>query len=571
MVAEHKKGLRCAIYTRKSSEEGLDQSFNSLDAQREACAAYISSQRHEGWKLIDTLYDDGGYSGGNMERPALTRLLEDIGTSRIDLVVVYKVDRLTRSLGDFAKIVEKLDSRGVSFVSVTQQFNTTSSMGRLTLNVLLSFAQFEREVTGERIRDKIAASKRKGMWMGGTVPLGYNLKDRKLLPNTTESRLVQRIFARYLELGCTVKLKAEFDAHGIKSKVRSRKNGHVAGGTPYSRGALRHILRNPIYRGLVPHKGQSYKGEHDAIVDTEVWETVQARLSENHHAHRNGLKAKSPSLLAGFLYDGQGNRLTPSHTSRQRKRYRYYVSLIQGEPGRRRIAVRIPAQDIESNIGGRICAFLGSAQEVRRALHQSGDVATEQMMISAAKTWSTRWAKATPVAVRKFLLAIVSRIIIEHGTTRILLRKSALRSALLNPNASVVQLPADLQSVPDEDILELSVAASVRDYGRKTRLVIAPHAPVGSRIQHNPALIKAIARAHAWYEEVRSGKAQTEIAAENCVNETYVNYIIRLAFAAPDIIEAILEGKQPVDLTLEKMIKTFSLSWDEQRRSLGFS
>lgn len=574
MAAERKRTLRCAIYTRKSSEEGLEQSFNSLDAQREACAAYISSQRHEGWKPIDTLYDDGGYSGGNIERPALTRLLEDIGTGRIDVVVVYKVDRLTRSLGDFAKIVEKFDARGVSFVSVTQQFNTTSSMGRLTLNVLLSFAQFEREVTGERIRDKIAASKRKGMWMGGMVPLGYDLKERKLVPNKTESLLVQRIFMRYLKLGCVIKLKAELDAQGVRSKVRSRKNSHRAGGTPYSRGALYHILRSPIYRGHVPHKDQSYKGEHPAIVSTDVWERVQARLTENHQAHRNGLKAQSPSLLASFLYDDRGNRLTPSHTCRHGKRYRYYVSqaLIQGEPERRGAAARIPAHDIESIVGRRLCAFLGSAQEVRSALKQSGDDApTQQMLITAAKTYSTGWAKAAPIAIRKFLLAIVSKITIEDSRTRISLRKSELRSVLLNPKGSAVPLPVDRRPAAEEDLLELSVAARVRDNGRETRLVIAPDAPGESPVQQNPALIKAITRAHAWYDELRSGKAQTEIAAENRVNETYVNHIVRLAFAAPDIVEAILEGRQPVDLTVDKMARLLSFSWDEQRKSLGFS
>lgn len=266
MSATDRRSIRCAIYTRKSSEEGLEQSFNSLDAQREACLAYVESQRQEGWRALPTHYDDGGFSGGNMERPALRQLLSDIETRNVDTVVVYKVDRLTRSLADFAKIIEAFDARGVTFVSVTQQFNTTSSMGRLTLNVLLSFAQFEREVTGERIRDKIAASKRKGMWMGGCIPLGYDVADRRLVINESEAEQVRQIFRLYIEYGCVKKVKAHLDAKGITSKVRISRSGNKTGGAIYSRGALYKILGNKTYLGEVPHKDQSYSGEHDALV-----------------------------------------------------------------------------------------------------------------------------------------------------------------------------------------------------------------------------------------------------------------------------------------------------------------
>src|SRR6202142_3968958 len=257
---------RCAVYTRKSSEEGLEQDFNSLHAQREASEAFIKSQAGEGWRLVKSAYDDGGLSGGTMERPALQRLLADINQGLIDVVVVYKVDRLTRSLADFAKLVEIFEARGVSFVSVTQQFNTTTSMGRLTLNVLLSFAQFEREVTGERIRDKIAASKKKGMWMGGNPPLGYDVRERKLLVNPEEAKLVRPLFNLYFELGCVSKLKARLDREGIKSKMRLSVAGNRSGGSPYSRGALYQILQSPIYLGEIHHRGQNYSGEHKAIV-----------------------------------------------------------------------------------------------------------------------------------------------------------------------------------------------------------------------------------------------------------------------------------------------------------------
>jgi DNA invertase Pin-like site-specific DNA recombinase len=291
VVANERKILRCAVYTRKSSEHGLEQDFNSLDAQREAAEAYIKSQAHEGWKLIKTHYADGGLSGGTLQRPALQSLLGDIRTRKIDVVVVYKVDRLTRSLADFAKLVELFEAHGVSFVSVTQQFNTTTSMGRLTLNVLLSFAQFEREIAGERIRDKFAASRRKGMWMGGTIPLGYDVQDRKLIINDAEAETVRLIFQRYLALGCVSRLRVDLDRNGVRSKQRILTSGRVLGGCSFGRGALYHLLRNRIYRGEVVHKGIAYPGEHEPIVKEELWIAVQARLATSRNASRPGSKA----------------------------------------------------------------------------------------------------------------------------------------------------------------------------------------------------------------------------------------------------------------------------------------
>jgi DNA invertase Pin-like site-specific DNA recombinase len=328
--------IRCAIYTRKSSEEGLEQSFNSLDAQREACEAYIVSQRHEGWQLIPTQYDDGGFSGGNMERPA-------------DTVVVYKVDRLTRSLADFAKIVEQFDKQGISFVSVTQQFNTTTSMGRLTLNVLLSFAQFEREVTGERIRDKIAASKRKGMWMGGVVPLGYDLEDRHLVLNPAEADRVKEIYRNYLKLGCVTKLQAYLEQQGILSKKRMSRTGRASGGASYSRGALYLILHNRIYLGEIKHKAAFFPGQHPAIIDQKLWDQVQLKFQSNLQAARKRPRATEQSLLIGLLYDEQGNRFTPSHATKKGRRYRYYVSqaVVKNPGSRHNGPVRIPASEIE--------------------------------------------------------------------------------------------------------------------------------------------------------------------------------------------------------------------------------
>jgi len=339
---------RCAIYTRKSSEEGLEQEFNSLQAQSEACEAYIRSQRHEGWVLARTRYDDGGFSGGNMERPALQCLLADIQGGRIDIIVVYKVDRLTRSLADFARLVEIFDRQGVSFVSVTQQFNTTSSMGRLTLNVLLSFAQFEREVTGERIRDKIAASRKKGMWMGGNVPLGYDASERTLVINPAEAETVCHIFALYREFGCVRRVKEEVDRLGLGTKRSATANGTERGGRPFSRGHLYRLLSNPIYIGEIAHKGQLYPGQHPALIDTETWTAVQDRLATNARDHRRKAHATEPSLLAGVLVDARGERLNASHAVKKGRRYRYYVSTEAGTD--RPQGWRLAAQQIEDAV-----------------------------------------------------------------------------------------------------------------------------------------------------------------------------------------------------------------------------
>ncbi len=326
MSTDRPRRLRCAIYTRKSSEEGLDQAFNSLDAQRESCEAYIKSQAGEGWHLIRTGYDDGGVSGGTLDRPALRQLFAEIKARKVDTVVVYKVDRLTRSLADFAKIVDIFDARGVSFVSVTQAFNTTTSMGRLTLNMSLSFAQFEREVTGERIRDKIAASKRKGMWMGGFVPLGYDAKERSLVINEPEAETVRTIFRLYLEHGNVRRVKEEADRLDLATKVRKTENGRMRGDRPLSRGYIYKLLGNPLYAGQIAHKGEVYEGQHEAVIDAETWEAVQAKLARNAHDRRSGNGAAEPSLLAGLLHDQRSNRLSPSHAVKNGVRYRYYVS-----------------------------------------------------------------------------------------------------------------------------------------------------------------------------------------------------------------------------------------------------
>jgi site-specific DNA recombinase len=351
MTAAARRSVRCAIYTRVSTESGLDQDFNSLDAQYDAAQAYIRSQAHAGWTLVRTRYDDGGFSGGSTDRPALQQLLDDIRARRINVIVVYKVDRLTRSLADFAKLVELFDAHGVSFVSVTQQFNTTTSMGRLTLNVLLSFAQFEREVTSERIRDKIGASKRKGLWVGGVVPLGYQAKDRKITVVADEAKTVSHIFRRYLDLGSLNLLLTDLRRTGVKTKLRPLSNGRTIGGIPFTRGSLAAFLRNRFYIGEVRYKGEVFPGEQPAILDRALFEAVQTKLDRQRTNHAKA-RQKSQSLLTGRIFDARRNRMTPSHAVKNGVRYRYYISsaLIQGEPDKAATLNRVPAAEIEALI-----------------------------------------------------------------------------------------------------------------------------------------------------------------------------------------------------------------------------
>src|SRR3954464_12293593 len=406
-AAKGKLRLRCAIYTRKSSEEGLEQEFNSLDAQREACEAFIASQRHEGWMVVRNRYDDGGFSGGTMGRPALQQLLADIAASRIDVVVVYKVDRLTRALGDFARIVELFDRHNVSFVSVTQAFNTTTSMGRLTLNVLLSFAQFEREVTGERIRDKIAASKKKGMWMGGQPSLGYDIHNRKLVVNEGEAKTVRMIFQRYAELKSARDLKAELDAAGIVSEARIAADGSPYGSQSFGRGALYAMLQNRVYRGEITHKGACYPGEHPAIVEEALFEEVQSILTAN-RTERVSRHNQDPSPLTGLLFDADGERLTPSHALKKGVRYRYYVSrhLITGDKTKPR-AMRLPAPGIEALIRTRIEALLADPEELISILPAECDrAAIVSSAIRNAKTFASLSAVDLGLALNSFVLRI---------------------------------------------------------------------------------------------------------------------------------------------------------------------
>jgi site-specific DNA recombinase len=562
--------LRCAIYTRKSTEEGLDQDFNSLDAQREACEAFISSQKHEGWIALPIHYDDGGYSGGTLERPALQRLLADIRGSKVDVVVVYKIDRLTRSLLDFAKIVEVFDAHGVSFVSVTQAFNTATSMGRLTLNVLLSFAQFEREVTGERIRDKIAASKKKGMWMGGYPPLGYDVKDRKLVVNEVEAEAVRYIFRRYQELRSVRLLKEHLDAAVIVSKHRLASDGRPYGSKPMARGALYHMLQNRIYRGEIVHKNQAYPGEHTPIIHHDLWQEVQKALAANRVDRGAGEGNNHLSLLAGLIYDAHGEPMTPSHAVKKDVRYRYYVSksLMTGGVKAERRGQRIPAAHIEALVAGRIRAWLADPVAVLNAVQCCDpDAVVQKRLLDEAARLADFWQGLDLEQLGATLRAMVTRVQVHSDRVDVTLDQMGLALWL---NAKDHQkFAAPRGDDRERHLMVLTVPARLKRTGIEIRMVVDD----GSEPANvDPVLVRLLLRAHAIRARLLEEPSLPlkEIAAEEGISSSYVTRLLRLAFLAPDIVTAILNGRHPPQLTANRLMDDtrLPLDWSAQRELL---
>jgi site-specific DNA recombinase len=508
----------CDLYARLD-RRGLEQDFNSLDAQREASEAYIKSQAPEGWRLVRDRYDDGGFSGGSMDRPALQKLLIDVEARRIDVIVVYKVDRLTRSLADFAKLVETFDAHGVSFVSVTESFNTTTSMGRLTLNVLLSFAQFEREVTGERIRDKIAASKKKGMWMGGVVPLGYRVEDRALHIVEDHAAIVCSLFRRYLEAGSVVRLKQSLDAEGLRIPIRVDGAGRSTGGGLFSRGHIYKLLSNPIYIGRIAHKGQVHEGQHPPIVDQDLWDRVQQSLRD-HLAVSGRTRRSSEALLAGKLFDDRGNRMSPTWARKGFKRWRYYVSqaALQGDNSKAGSIVRVPAAEVEALVSEAVG-------------NQSADGPASQ----------------TDIRDR------VDRVVIGRTTIQIQL--------LEDTEASVKTLT--LPWTP------------ASPYRRREIIQSASDAPTGTRPMRANAraiLIEALGKAHRWLDELQSDPRQTleTLASREAKSERSIRMTVSLAFLAPDIVKAAVEGRLPRGYGLKRLID-LPLAWTDQWRTLGLA
>lgn len=536
------RAIRCAIYTRKSSEEGLDQDYNSLHAQRDACAAYVMSQAGEGWTLLPDVYDDGGFSGGNMDRPGLKRLMADVQEGRIDVVVVYKVDRLTRALTDFSRIVDVLDKAGSSFVSVTQAFNTTTSMGRLTLNVLLSFAQFEREVTGERIRDKIAASKKLGMWMGGSLPLGYDAAGRTLTINEEEAKTVRWVFERYLELGSTHKVVDELAKAGAVTKRTTSKTGVVRGGIPIQRGPLFHMLKNRTYVGEIPHKDTSYPGQHPAIIDRQLFDAVQTLLAENDRKIRTAgeaRKAHKGAPLTGLIHDSAGNCMSPT-TARQKNKpaYRYYASTaVQlGYPCKAGAVPRVSAPLVEDLIAGRL----------------------RELKLPAA---------SGPSPDCDGIRDLIHRIDVVADGLVIQLDEPALERATRDLPAAA-RLPLErLERRDDRPLITIKARMVLRG---GSRIAIGPDGqPAIKRTMIDPALSSALIRAEAWKRKLLAGEVENlaAIAEAESITPAYARRMIRPAYLAPDLKASILDGRQAIGMTLEAITRTeMPLDWNEQRR-----
>jgi site-specific DNA recombinase len=555
-----KAAVRCAIYTRVSTDSGLDQDFNSLDAQYDAAQAYVRSQAHAHWTLIKSRYDDGGFSGGSTDRPALQQLLDDVKAHKVNVIVVYKVDRLTRSLADFAKLVELFDAHGVSFVSVTQQFNTTTSMGRLTLNVLLSFAQFEREVTSERIRDKIGASKRKGLWVGGVVPLGYRAKDRKITIVEDEARTVRHIFRRYLELGSLNLLLADLRKAGTKTRVRPLSTGRTIGGIPFTRGSLAYFLRNRFYIGQVKYKTEIFGGEQPAILDRKLFEAVQVKLDLQRSNHTTTRYA-SDSILRGLIFDDRGNRMTPTHATKAGVRYRYYISAVlnQGQANRAAKVGRVPAAEIEQLIVARV------RQHVR-----AGDRMSDTPELNDKDLISTYVAR---VDVKPDHLAI------GLATDSQRLSRKKVRQEIVGDSDDHQQLHYN----PTDPQTELSTGVLMIPWkkmsAKRSREIISPASTIPSRADNRPIraetrvkLIGSIAKGRLWLEELSSGTVTnvTHIAARESCTARQVNMTISLAFLAPALVHAAVEGRLPRGVGVANL-RDAPAEWSGQHAMLGLA
>jgi site-specific DNA recombinase len=532
------KPQRCAIYTRKSTEHNLDLTFNSLDAQREACEAYIKSQAHEGWRLVPDHYDDGGLSGASLDRPALQNLLADVRAGKITVLVVYKVDRLTRSLADFAKLVELFDQYGVSFVSITQSFNTTSSMGRLTLNVLLSFAQFEREVIGERVRDKIAASKRKGLWVGGPVPLGYRGLNKKLEIVPEEAETVRTIFCLYLELGSIGALIAELDRRGIRTKVNGRRDGRQSGGIRFGVGPLAHLLKNRFYIGEVAYRGEVHRGEHEPILSRDLFEAVQEKLAANAVARQVRLKG-SAALLTGRLFDDRGNRMSPTHANKKGARYRYYVSqaLLQNRKAEAGSIARVPAPETENLV----------CDSVRRHLA------------------AVRREPPTVLADRELIERHVARVVVKPQTLDISLIPMSAASAEAD-NPSLTDLAPNLH-LPTM----IALPWTAPSFAARKGILHEPTTKPTMKPESRDALLTAIAKARGWIDNIRLGRIASfaAIAERESVGERYIRLLAPLAFLSPRIVAAIADGTAPADLTVTGLAKALPYAWAEQEQRIG--
>ena len=568
-ISSVRKSVRCAIYTRVSTDAGLNQDFNSLDAQYDAAEAYIRSQAHAGWTMIRTRYDDGGFSGGSTDRPALQQLLTDVKSGKVNVIVVYKVDRLTRSLADFAKLVELFDVHGVSFVSVIQQFNTTTSMGRLTLNVLLSFAQFEREVTSERIRDKIGASKRKGLWVGGVVPLGYRARDRKIVVIENQAETVRHIFRRYRDLGSLNLLLADLRKSEIMTKVRPLSTGRTIGGIPFTRGSLAYFLRNRFYIGEVKFKGEIFPGEQTPILDRELFDAVQTRLEQqrNHHTRE---RHASGSLLSGRIFDSRGNRMTPTFATKKGVRYRYYISaaLVQGQPDNAPKLNRVPAAEIEKLVASAVLKHLKiSTGEDGEA---SGTTKLHHVLNIDRDVVQTHVLRVG-VMLDRLEVWLSSRDGSEHRSMN---RKEDPKFGKKRGRRQGIEDTLDdpgHQETPD------LIVPWIKQPSRRPRAIIPPvnsdskpTRPI--RAETRVKLVGAIALGRQWLDEILSGSVISidEIAARQHCSTRQVNLTISLAFLAPTLVQAAIDGRLPRGIGVANL-RDAPAEWSAQHAMLGLA
>lgn len=543
------KPLRCAVYTRKSTEDGLEQEFNSLDAQREACEAYILSQRHEGWTLVPGRYDDGGFSGGNMERPGLRALLADVDAGLVDVIVVYKVDRLTRSLADFAKIVERLDARQASFVSVTQAFNTTTSMGRLTLNVLLSFAQFEREVTGERIRDKIAASKKKGLWMGGPVPLGYQVVERKLVPVPEEAERVRTIMRRYIASSSANEMIVELKAEGIVTKVQQRTSGPHRGGISFRRGSLFHLLKNPIYRGMIVHKGKVYPGEHQPIVDEELWEQVQARLAQKAPPRRRPTNDPQRALLSGLLADPEGRQIVATYSTKGTRRYAYYETRKDLARPADPPSTRFGQGALDRHVVDHIARLLDDEHALRRMANLDE---ADQLRNLFAYARNLRSRLNQPAEASEVLRSLLALVKVQRDRLEITLRPRAL-------------------GCEGQPYWNWSISLPARKPFREARLRIDA---AGGNAELDRQLIELLADAFEAQRLVLASPGITlnQLAKREGRCRTQLARLLRLSWLSPRIVEVIAAGAQPGTLNRRFLLSSdIPVDWAAQEELFGIA
>jgi DNA invertase Pin-like site-specific DNA recombinase len=550
-VAREGRLTRCAVYTRKSTDEGLDKAFNSLDAQREACAAYVMSQQHEGWALLPDLYDDGGFSGGSMDRPALQQLIADVKAGKVDIVVVYKIDRLTRSLADFAKIVDVLDTAKASFVSVTQAFSTTTSMGRLTLNVLLSFAQFEREVGAERIRDKVAASKAKGMWMGGGVPLGYEVKDRKLVVVPEEAATVRHIMEGYLEAESIRSLVAELHDEGVVTKLRTSRSGNTRGGNPFQRGSLTWLLKNRIYVGEVVHKEKVYPGEHEAIVSRELFDAVQTKLADRASYGSAGGPYRRVAVLAGMIRDERERPMSPVHTRNHGRRYTYYASNMNDDAGAP--ALRLPAGELETAVRTAIANWIENPANLAPLVSGLGAV-EKRRFFAACSDVARRVASASIRETRMQCARLKLKLVISFEEAR------------ASFDAGALCAEAALKAT--EHPVELIIATSHQSYGHEARLRLEP--PAGAAPAPDRALVELLGRSVAARDKLMT-LSEVEANATPITRLRHLQRLARLSYLDPAIVRSILGGTQPRKMAARQLwrMADLPLDWAGQRAQLG--